>query len=78
MSNETLEKTIPLASIPNHRRPISSTEIMLNRQLSSDKERRYSAPPGERKHNIRDSVGSLDYLSEGPGEWEMGECMGGG
>ena len=73
MSNENLDKSTSASSVTvsNRNRPISSTEILLSRQLSSDKERRYSAPPGERK-NIRDSVGSLDYLSEGPGE--LGVC----
>ena len=72
MSNENLDKTRPSSSDPTHRqnhhhhhqRPIS-TEVFLQRR-KLERERRFSAPPGERKP-IRDSVGSIDYLSEGPG-----------
>ena len=74
MSNENIEAnkhSVPVSQ--SHQRPISSTEIILHRQ-HSDRERRYSAPPGERKL-VRDSVGSIDYLSDGPGERKARNCM---
>lgn len=68
MSNEALDKSLEHSSssmVVAHQRPISSNDIF-KRQLS-DRERRFSAPPTERKGGMRDSVGSIDYLSEGPG-----------
>lgn len=73
MSNEALDQSLSLDNSSSsvsgaHQRPISSTDIVLKRKLS-DVERRYSAPPVERKGMVRDSVGSIDYLSDAPGEW---------
>ncbi len=69
ISNENLDKPLEHSPI-SHQRPISSTEIILQRALGErDPERRYSAPPGEGKPR-RDSMGSMDYLLEGPGEEE--------
>jgi hypothetical protein len=71
MSNEALNqmssKNSSSSVSSSHQRPISSTDIVLKRRLS-DVGRRYSAPPVERKGMVRDSVGSIDYLSEGQGE----------
>ena len=71
MSNEALNQSSLENSSSSvtgaHQRPISSTDIVLKRRLS-DVDRRYSAPPVERKRMVRDSFGSTDYLSEGQGE----------
>lgn len=68
MSNENLDKTLDRSpsSVSTHQRPLSSSEIMLKRQLS-ERDKRLSAPLGERKGGIRDSVGSVEYLSDAPG-----------
>lgn len=76
MSNdnlEVLERPSSASTSHGHKRPISSTELGLAQQLS-DRERRFSAPPGDRKTSgsIRDSVGSIEYLSEGQG-WKCSE-----
>lgn len=63
MSNETLDKSMGEEELRtvSHQRPIIS-EIIFKRR-SGEMDKRYSAPL---KGNMRDSVGSIDYLSEGP------------
>lgn len=74
LSNDSLNKAMeepimqePLAPPPSssadrtEQLHPSTTEVTVRRRRS-DRERRFSAPPSDKK--IRDSVGSLDYLSE--------------
>ena len=44
-------------------RPMSSTDLLLNRGLAG-KDWRYSAPSGADRKRNRDSMGSIDYLSD--------------
>lgn len=70
MSNETLEKSMgqeEQRATSSHQRPISS-EIIFKRRLS-ETDKRYSAPLK------RDSVGSIDYLSDGPGDSDDEESV---
>ena len=48
-------------------RPMSSTDILFDRGVGS-KEWRYSAPSGGDRKRNRDSMGSIDYLSDAGGE----------
>ena len=77
LSNDSLNKAMeepimqePLAPPPSssadrtEQLHPSTTEVTVRRRRS-DRERRFSAPPSDKK--IRDSVGSLDYLSESQG-----------
>lgn len=66
VSTDSLDKAmqdpvLPTTSVVTATEP-SSTEVSVRRR-DTDRRRRYSAPPSERRHT-RDSVGSLDYLSE--------------
>ncbi len=49
-------------------RPMSSTDILFAGGLAG-KEWRYSAPGGGDRKRNRDSVGSIDYLSEAGGKY---------
>ena len=62
-SNDSLDKAMEDPVRPLEEEPTSS-EVVVSRR-SRNRERRYSAPP------IRDSVGSIDYLSESQGEREV-------
>lgn len=69
VSTDSLDKAmqdpvLPTTSVVTATEP-SSTEVSVRRR-DTDRRRRYSAPPSERRHT-RDSVGSLDYLSESQG-----------
>ena len=69
LSNDSLNKAMDDPIRPFDEQP-TFTELRVPRR-SRERERRYSAPlnaSGERKSAIRDSVGSLDYLSESQGE----------
>lgn len=76
MSNDSLNKAmddpinfearITRGSIPQ-KEGVTSSEVSVTRRHKT-RERRYSAPPSDRQlNNVRDSVGSLDYLSESQG-----------
>ena len=62
-SNDSLDKAMEDPVRPSEEEP-TSTEVVIHSR-SRNRERRYSAPPERR---IRDSVGSMDYLSESQGE----------
>ena len=69
VSTDSLDKAmedpiLPTSSVVTATEP-SSTEVSVRRR-DTDRRRRYSAPPSERR-STRDSVGSLDYLSESQG-----------
>ena len=67
MSNSSLERAMEHPIKVTTRRETTSSEITVRRR-KTDRERRYSAPPSDKKGAInRDSVGSLDYLSESQG-----------
>ena len=66
-SNDSLDKAMEDPVRPSEEEPTSSEVVIHPR--SRNRERRFSAPPERR---IRDSVGSMDYLSESQGEW--GQC----
>ncbi len=68
MSNDSLNKAMehPVTFDLAIAGPTSSEVIVRSRDRR--RERRASAPPTD--HRIRDSVGSLDYLSESQGVWE--------
>ena len=76
VSTDSLDKAMEDPIIPTASSiPAPSTsEVSVRRRR--DRERRYSAPPSERR-NTRDSVGSLDYLSESQGQLrvEFGCCL---
>jgi len=67
MSNDSLNKAMehPVNFDASQAQPTSS-EVTV-RQRERRRERRFSAPPSDRR--IRDSVGSLDYLSESQGSY---------
>ena len=62
-SNDSLDKAMEDPVRPLEEEPTSS-EVVVSRR-GRDRVRRYSAPP------IRDSVGSIDYLSESQGGREI-------
>ena len=71
MSNDSLNKAMEHPVTFDLERagggiPTSSEVVVRSRDRR--RERRASAPPTD--HRIRDSVGSLDYLSESQGVWE--------
>ena len=67
VSTDSLDKAMEDPVLPTSSAPAPSTSEVTVRK-KKDRERRYSAPPSERR-NTRDSVGSLDYLSESQGGW---------
>ena len=60
MSNEVLDKSTG----SHHHRPLSSTERIIQQHLAG-RVWHYSAPSEDKKQRF--SLGSLDYLSDGPG-----------
>jgi len=67
MTQDILDKNLD----SKHQRPMSSTDIMFDRGVGS-KEWRYSAPSGGDRKRNRDSMGSIDYLSDAGGEFCVG------
>ena len=63
MSNDSLNKAMEDPVQPEE--PTSS-EVNVRKRGKRDRERRYSAPPVSERQ-IRDSVGSIEYLSESQG-----------
>lgn len=77
VSTDSLDKAMEDPVIPTTSSvPAPSRSEVSVRRRRTDRERRYSAPPSERR-NTRDSVGSLDYLSESQGQLsvEFGCCL---
>ncbi len=70
MSNNSLDKAMehPVSFDRNgsRERAVTSQDVVI-RSRDRRRERRASAPPSDRR--IRDSVGSIDYLSESQGGW---------
>ena len=71
VSTDSLDKAMEDPVLPQSHTPVPSTSEVSIRRRKTDRERRYSAPPSERR-NTRDSVGSLDYLSESQGQYSSG------
>ena len=71
ISTDSLDKAMEDPVLPQSHAPVPSTSEVSIRRRKTDRERRYSAPPSERR-NTRDSVGSLDYLSESQGKYSSG------
>lgn len=67
VSTDSLDKAMEDPVLPSNSPPVPSSSEVSIRRRRTDRERRYSAPPSERR-NTRDSVGSLDYLSESQGQ----------
>ena len=68
VSTDSLDKAMEDPILPQSTTPVPSTSEVSIRRRKTDRERRYSAPPSERR-STRDSVGSLDYLSESQGQY---------
>lgn len=71
VSTDSLDKAMEDPVLPQSHTPVPSTSEVSVRRRKTDRERRYSAPPSERR-STRDSVGSLDYLSESQGQYSGG------
>ena len=67
MSNDSLNKAMEDPINPCDDDEPTMSEVSVRTGRSRDRERRYSAPPGPDRR-IRDSVGSMEYLSESQGE----------
>ena len=65
----SLEKAMEYPEIPTDSVSISSTDEVIVRRKGVVREKRYSAP----FRKVRDSVGSLDYLSESQGQLPLGD-----
>lgn len=71
VSTDSLDKAMEDPILPQITTPLPSTTEVSVRRRKTDRERRFSAPPSERR-STRDSVGSLDYLSESQGKYKVG------